>query len=92
MIYIISQEGIKEADRKRLMELAKISHEEQTCIDSLRFLGVTLSKVWTSLSYLKYPGKQKSEAKTEVKKEKQRERWRTSIWTVSIRTPHQEDF
>jgi hypothetical protein len=29
MTYIISQEGIKDGDRKRLMELANISHEDQ---------------------------------------------------------------
>lgn len=60
MIYIITQEGIKDAgilnsifkflnkknlDRKRLMDLAKISNEDQGCISNLRYLGVTLLRV-----------------------------------------------
>jgi len=44
MIYIISQEGIKDSDRKRLMELSKISFEDQGAISNLRYLGVTLLK------------------------------------------------
>jgi len=44
MLYIVSQEGIKEADRKRLMDLAQISNEDEGCISNLRFLGVTLLK------------------------------------------------
>jgi len=42
MLFIISQEGIKDADRKRLMDMAKISFEDQACISNLRYLGVTL--------------------------------------------------
>jgi len=44
MLYIVSQEGIKDSDRKRLMELASISNDDQGCISNLRFLGVTLLK------------------------------------------------
>jgi len=44
MLYIISQEGIKDADRRRVMDLAKISFEDQACITNLRYLGVTLMK------------------------------------------------
>ncbi|EGC40177.1 hypothetical protein DICPUDRAFT_147033 [Dictyostelium purpureum] len=44
MIYIISQEGIKEEDRRKLMEMAGISQEEQMAFTNLRFLGVTLMK------------------------------------------------
>jgi len=44
MIYIISQEGIKDSDRKRLMDLAKISFEDQGAISNLRYLSVTLLK------------------------------------------------
>jgi syntaxin-binding protein 1 len=44
MLYIVSQEGIKDSDRKRLLDLAKISNEDQGCISNLRFLGVTLLK------------------------------------------------
>jgi len=44
MIYIISQEGIKETDRQRLMDLAKVPIADQSCISNLRFLGVTLLK------------------------------------------------
>src|SRR5690349_19061477 len=45
MIYIISQEGIKDGDKKRLLELAKISPEEEAIISNLRYLGITLLKV-----------------------------------------------
>jgi syntaxin-binding protein 1 len=44
MIYIISQEGIKDTDRKRLMELAKLNNNDQSAISNLRYLGVTLLK------------------------------------------------
>ncbi|EFA83765.1 Sec1-like family protein [Heterostelium album PN500] len=44
MIYIISQEGIKEQDRKKLMDLAGIGLQDQASISNLFFLGVTLMK------------------------------------------------
>jgi syntaxin-binding protein 1 len=44
IIYIISQEGIKDQDRKRLMELAKVSVQDQTTIANISSLGVTLNK------------------------------------------------
>jgi len=44
MLYIISQEGIKDGDRKRLMELAQVTAVEQSYISNLRYLGVTLLK------------------------------------------------
>jgi len=44
IIYIISQEGIKDQDRKRLMDLAKISPAEQATIANISSLGVTLNK------------------------------------------------
>jgi len=44
MLYIISQEGIKDSDRKRLIDLAKLSNADATCISNLKYLGVTLSK------------------------------------------------
>lgn len=44
ILYIISQEGIKDQDRKRLMELAKISLQEQATIANISSLGVTLNK------------------------------------------------
>lgn len=43
--YIVSQEGIKDSDRKRLIELAAISSDDENSIANLRFLGITLSKV-----------------------------------------------
>eukprot|EP01113_Clastostelium_recurvatum_P022373 TRINITY_DN2667_c0_g1_i1.p1 TRINITY_DN2667_c0_g1~~TRINITY_DN2667_c0_g1_i1.p1 ORF type:complete len:620 (-),score=203.59 TRINITY_DN2667_c0_g1_i1:32-1732(-) len=44
MLYIISQEGIKDSDRKRLVDMAKITNAEQTAISNLFYLGVTLAK------------------------------------------------
>lgn len=44
IIYIISQEGIKDQDRKRLMELAKISVTDQATIANISSLGVVLNK------------------------------------------------
>jgi len=41
MLYIISQEGIKETDRKRLLELANLKSETE--IVNLRYLGISLS-------------------------------------------------
>jgi len=63
MLYIISQEGIKDGDRKRLMDLAKVTPDEQSCISNLRYLGVNLLK-----------GSAKSrKGKVEKKKKKQRD-------------------
>jgi syntaxin-binding protein 1 len=50
MLYIISQEGIKDGERKRLMDLAKVTQEEQSYISNLRYLGVTLLKVLSFVS------------------------------------------
>jgi hypothetical protein len=64
MLYIVSQEGIKDADRKRLMDLANISIDDQGCISNLRFLGVTL---------LKAPRAKKTQTKEKKKSKKQRD-------------------
>lgn len=71
MLYIISQEGIKDSDRKRIMDLAKISFEDQSCISNLRYLGVTLMKVF--LFYFKLNSRQqKGKRKSKPKKRKRR--------------------
>jgi len=44
MTYIISQSGVKDDDRKRLMEAANIPVETQNTISNLFYVGVTLSK------------------------------------------------
>ncbi|KYQ92769.1 Sec1-like family protein [Tieghemostelium lacteum] len=44
MIFIISQEGIKDQDRKKLMDLANLSQDEQSSVANLFYLGVTLLK------------------------------------------------
>jgi len=44
MIYVISQGGVKDQDRKRLMDLAKITITEQKAIANLFHLGVTINK------------------------------------------------
>jgi len=58
--YIVSQEGIKDSDRKRLLEFAAISSEDERCIANLKFLGVTLSK----------PPQAKNKQKVKEKKKK----------------------
>ena len=42
MMFVISQDGIKQEQRKELMELAAISPEDQVGILNLFYLGVTL--------------------------------------------------
>jgi len=59
MLYIISQEGVKDADRKRLFEIANISPADQAMIANLSYLGVTLSK-----------GSSKSKPKSDKEKKK----------------------
>lgn len=44
MTYIISQEGIRDDDRRRLIDAAGLSPEDQTAIVNLFYLGVTLSR------------------------------------------------
>lgn len=60
MIYVISQGGLKDQDRKRLMDLAKISVPEQKAIANLYHLGVAINKTVTK------------KAKKETKKKKKR--------------------
>jgi len=62
MLYIISQEGIKDSDRKRLVELAQISNQEQAAISNLFYLGVSLAK----------SGKGKRKSRDSKKKKKKR--------------------
>jgi len=63
MLYIISQEGIKDSEKKRLLDLGKITAEEQSYISNLRYLGVTL---------LKGAQAKKKKQMSEKKKKKQR--------------------
>lgn len=44
MIYIITQEGIKDTDRKMLMQAAGLGNDEEKALLNLFYLGVTLSK------------------------------------------------
>lgn len=44
MLFIISQEGMKEQDRRRMMEYASLSAKDQAAISNLYYLGVTLNK------------------------------------------------
>jgi len=84
MIYIISQEGIKATDKKRLMDLARISLQDQACITNLRFLGVTL---------LTGPNVKKGSAKDKKKNKKQRDDappYELSRYTPQIKVIGQE--
>jgi hypothetical protein len=47
MLFIISQEGMKEVDRKRMMDYASLTPRDQAAISNLYFLGVTLTKAAT---------------------------------------------
>lgn len=44
MTFIISQEGIRDDDRRRLMDAAGLSQEDQAAIVNLFYLGVNLSR------------------------------------------------
>jgi len=66
IIYIISQEGIKDQDRKRLMELAKISVTDQATIANISALGVTLNKGAKGKSKKKDSKKKKRNAGDDV--------------------------
>jgi syntaxin-binding protein 1 len=44
MLYIISKEGIKDEDRRKLLEHANITSEEITAITNLGFMGIKLSQ------------------------------------------------
>jgi len=61
--YIVSQEGIKDADRRRLLEFASISNEDENSIANLRYLGITLTK----------PPQAKNKQKVKEKKKKKSE-------------------
>jgi len=44
MLFIISQDGMKDSDRERMMRYAKLPDEEQETISNLGYLGVKLTK------------------------------------------------
>jgi len=44
MLFIISQDGMKDSDRERMMRYAKLPDSEQETISNLGFLGVKLTK------------------------------------------------
>jgi syntaxin-binding protein 1 len=54
MLYIISQEGIKDEDRKRLIKRAGLGPDDTRCISNLKFLGVTLKRPQRSLKKLTF--------------------------------------
>jgi syntaxin-binding protein 1 len=56
MIYIVSQEGILEKDRSKLIDMAKIPVEQQASIVNLKYLGVNLLKVHIYLATQKILG------------------------------------
>lgn len=66
MIYIISQEGIKDTDRKKLMDIAKLSMDEQAAISNLRYLGVTLLKGAKSQTNSKVDKKKKKKQRSDA--------------------------
>jgi hypothetical protein len=43
MLYIIAQEGIQDADRRRLLEVSKLPVEDSQAITNLNYFGVRLS-------------------------------------------------
>lgn len=53
MLYIIAKEGVKDEDRKKLLEHAKISSEEVNAITNLSLLGVKLSHAGTKTKVTK---------------------------------------
>eukprot|EP01133_Synstelium_polycarpum_P010259 gene10259-11964_t len=59
MIYIITQEGVKDADRKKLLDMAGLNQVEQSSISNLFYLGVTMVKG--------AKGKQKTQVKRQNK-------------------------
>ena len=44
MLYIISQEGIKDSDRRELMRIASVPTEKEVAIANMHFLGVKLTR------------------------------------------------
>jgi len=44
MLFIISQDGMKDSDRERMMRYAKLPSEDQETISNLGYLGVKLTK------------------------------------------------
>ena len=44
MLFIIAQDGMKDADRQRMMKYAKLAEGDQATIGNLAYLGVTLTK------------------------------------------------
>eukprot|EP01117_Protostelium_nocturnum_P003438 TRINITY_DN1446_c0_g1_i1.p1 TRINITY_DN1446_c0_g1~~TRINITY_DN1446_c0_g1_i1.p1 ORF type:complete len:630 (-),score=247.36 TRINITY_DN1446_c0_g1_i1:73-1929(-) len=66
MLYIISMEGIKDSDRKRLIDLAHITAEDQGSIANLRYLGVTLMKGTKAKKTQKVKKDKKSKERTDA--------------------------
>lgn len=53
MIYIITQNGIKEGDRAKLLEKAQVSYADQNMIANLTYLGVNLMATKKNMTLMK---------------------------------------
>jgi len=60
MLFIISQDGMKDSDRERMMRYAKLPDEDQETISNLGYLGVQLTK-----KVIRDKQKQKAKKKSE---------------------------
>lgn len=74
MIYIISQDGIHDTDRRRLLEQTKLSADESQSITNLNALGVRLTPAQKSDKidkgpysyYAKKPSQRKQDASSDA--------------------------
>merc|ERR1711924_490078 len=44
IVYLVTQEGIRDSDRDKLMEMARLSPTDRAAINNMRFLGFQLGK------------------------------------------------
>lgn len=83
MLYIIAKEGVKDEDRRRLLEHANIASEETNAITNLSLLGVKLSHATKT-------NKQKSKPKDRRKKREDEVSYDLSRYTPNLKLICQE--
>jgi len=83
LVYLITQEGVRESDCEKLMEMARVSHSDRATIKNLVYLGFQLGKG------IKREKKDKKDKKKDAQEDYELNRFKPAI--AKVITEHIED-
>ncbi|KAI9092656.1 Sec1-like protein [Phlyctochytrium arcticum] len=92
MLYIITQNGIEDDERRRLLGYAKLSLEDSQAITNLNFLGVRLSKSKDKKQNQDERGKYAYHAHHKASKKRKGESYDLSRWAPVIKSVLQDQI